>query len=214
MATVRRLQQLVSFEKVFAPYSGVVTERNTDIGALIDAGSPAASNNAKELYRIASVDKLRVFVPVPEVYAPVIKNGAKAVLTLDEYPGKEFVGTVARNSNAIDMNSRTLNVEVDIDNPDGKLLPGAYVFAHFKIPVTERMLSIPSNTLLFRAEGLRVGVVRDGKVHLQAVIIGRDNGKSVDVASGVSANDQVILNPSDSLAEGEQVQVTNRPAVK
>ncbi|SEG55315.1 RND family efflux transporter, MFP subunit [Bryocella elongata] len=214
MATVRRLQQLVSFEKVYAPYSGVVTERNTDIGDLIDAGSPTTSGAAKELYRIASVDKLRVFVPVPEVYAPVIKNGSKAMLTLDEYPGKEFVGIVARNSNAIDMNSRTLNVEVDIDNPDGKLLPGAYVFAHFKIPQSERMLSIPSNTLLFRSEGLRVGLVRDGKVHLQPVVIGHDNGKNVDVALGVTANDLVILNPSDSLAEGAAVQVSNRPAVK
>lgn len=213
-ANVRRLQQLVSFEKVYAPYSGVVTERNTDIGDLIDAGSPTTSGAAKELYRIASVDKLRVFVPVPEVYAPSIQNGSKATLTLDEYPGKEFVGTVARNSNAIDMNSRTLNVEVDVDNPDGKLLPGAYVFAHFKIPLTERMLSVPSNTLLFRQEGLRVGLVQNGKVHLQPVTIGRDNGKNVDIATGLTANDLVILNPSDSLAEGDQVQVTNRPAVK
>lgn len=213
-ANVRRLQQLVSFERVYAPYSGVVTERNTDIGDLIDAGSPTSSTTAKELFRIASVNKLRVFVPVPEVYAPAIKNGASVALTLDEYPGKEFVGTVARNSNAIDMNSRTLNVEVDVDNPDGKLLPGAYIFAHFKVPMTERMLSIPSNTLLFRSEGLRVGVVRDGKVHLQPVIIGRDNGKTVDIASGISADDLVILNPSDSLTEGELVEVTNRPAVQ
>lgn len=213
-ANVRRLQQLVSFEKVYAPYSGVVTERNTDLGDLIDAGSPSASNTAKELFRIASVDKLRVFVPVPEVYSPSIKNGSKVSLTLDEYPGQDFIGTVARNSNAIDMNSRTLNVEVDIANPDGKLLPGAYVFAHFKIPMTDRMLSVPSNALLFRAEGLRVGLVRDNKVHLQPVVIGRDNGKTVDIATGLTASDLVILNPSDSLTEGAPVEISNKPAVQ
>jgi RND family efflux transporter MFP subunit len=213
-ANVRRLQQLVSFEKVYAPYSGVVTERNTDIGDLIDSGSPTSSSTAKELFRIASVKELRVFVPVPEVYAPAIHNGSTATLTLDEYPGQQFVGTVARNSSAIDMNSRTLNVEVDVDNSDGKLLPGAYVFAHFKVPQTERMLSIPSNTLLFRSEGLRVGLVQDGRVHLQPIVIGRDNGRTVDVATGLNAEDEVILNPSDSLAEGEQVQVSNRPAVQ
>ncbi len=133
-ANVRRLQQLQSFEKVYAPFSGVVTERNTDIGALIDAGSPGTSNSAKELFRIAAIDKLRVFVAVPEVYAPDIRNGDTAALTLDEYPGQKFTGVVARNSSAIDPSSRTLNVEVDVNNSNGKLLPGAYIFVHFKIP--------------------------------------------------------------------------------
>ena len=161
-ANVRRLQQLQSFEQVYAPYAGVVTERNTDIGDLIDAGSATTQFRGKELFRIASVDTLRVFVAVPEVYAPVIKNGDIATLTLDEYPGQIFSGTIARNSNAIDQHPRTLNVEVDVKNSDDKLLPGAYVFVHFKVPHNARMLSSPSNTLLFRAQGLRVGMVRNG----------------------------------------------------
>jgi RND family efflux transporter MFP subunit len=206
-ANVRRLQQLQSFEKVYAPFSGVVTERNTDIGALIDAGSPGTSNSAKELFRIAAINKLRIFVPVPEVYAPDIKNGDTAALSLDEYPGQKFTGVVARNSSAIDPSSRTLNVEVDVNNSDSKLLPGAYVFVHFKIPVQQRMLSVPSNTLLFRRDGMQVATVRDGRVHLQSVSIGQDNGRSVQVSTGVSPNDAIILDPSDSIAEGEQVKV-------
>ena len=213
-ANVRRLQQLQSFEQVYAPYSGVVTERNTDIGSLIDAGSPTTSNNAKELYRIASVATLRVFVAVPEVYAPDIKNGDKATLTLDEYPGQQFIGTITRNSNAIDQASRTLNVEVDIANPDGKLLPGAYVFVHFKIPQGQRLLSIPSNTLLFRAQGLQVAVVRDGHVHLQNVTIGKDDGKSVEIATGITEKDAIILDPADSIAEGQQVNISKNGQVQ
>jgi len=206
-ANVRRLQQLQSFEKVYAPYSGTVTERNVDIGDLIDSGSPGTGSTAKEMFRVASINTLRVFVQVPEIYAPNIKNGDIATLTLDEYPGQIFTGTVARNSSAIDQASRTLNVEVDVNNSDHKLLPGAYVFVHFKIPQTERMLSVPSNTLLFRAQGLQVGIVRNGTVHLQAVTIGKDNGKTVEIASGLTPKDQVILDPSDSLANGQVVQV-------
>jgi RND family efflux transporter MFP subunit len=210
-ANVRRLQQLQSFEKIYAPYSGTVTERNVDIGDLIDAGSPgsdATSNTpGKEMFRVASLNTLRVFVAVPEQYSPNIKNGDTATLTLQEYPGQIFTGKIARNSSAIDSASRTLNVEVDVDNADHKLLPGAYVFVHFKIPQTERMLSIPSNTLLFRAQGLQVGIVRNGIVHLQSVTIGKDDGKTVEIASGLTANDQVILDPSDSLSEGQAVQV-------
>jgi RND family efflux transporter MFP subunit len=211
-AAVRRLEQLQSFEKVYAPYSGVVTQRNTDIGDLIDAGSPTTPGNAKELYRIASVNELRVFVAVPEVYSPDIHNGDTATLTLDEYPGQTFTGTVARNSNAIDSSSRTLNVEVDVDNKDGKLLPGAYVFVHFKIPVQSQLLSVPSNALIFRSEGMQVAIVRDGKVHLQHVAIAKDNGKSVEIANGLGANDAIILNPSDSIAEGQQVDVSSSGA--
>jgi len=206
-ANVRRLEQLQSFEKIYAPYSGVVTVRNVDIGDLINAGSSATSSTAKELFRIATVQQLRVFVSVPEIYAPNVRNGDIATLTLDEYPGKNFIGTVTRNSNAIDPASRTLNVEVDVNNSDGKLLPGAYVFVHFKIPAQGRQLSLPSNTLLFRSEGMQVGIVRDGKVHLQHVTIGKDNGRSVDIATGVTTGDAVILDPSDSLAEGQQVQI-------
>jgi RND family efflux transporter MFP subunit len=210
-ANVRRLQQLQSFEKIYAPYSGTVTERNVDIGDLINAGSPGSDatspSSGKELFRIASLNTLRIFVAVPEEYSPNIKNGDTATLTLQEYPGQVFTGKIARNSNAIDPASRTLNVEVDVDNADHKLLPGAYVFVHFKIPQTERMLSIPSNTLLFRAQGLQVGIVRHGIVHLQAVTIGKDDGKTVEIASGLSPDDQVILDPSDSLSNGESVQI-------
>jgi RND family efflux transporter MFP subunit len=208
-ASVRRLEQLQSFEKIYAPYSGIVTQRNTDIGDLINSGSSASSNTAKELFHIASVNELRVFVAVPEVYAPEIHNGDTATLTLDEYPGQTFTGTVARNSGAIDSGSRTLNVEVDVDNHAGKLLPGAYAFVHFKLPMASRELSVPSNTLIFRSEGLQVGIVRDGHVHLQRITIGKDNGKSVEVSTGLTSNDQIILDPSDSLTEGEAVQIAS-----
>jgi RND family efflux transporter MFP subunit len=207
-ANVRRLEQLQSFEKIYAPYTGIVTQRNTDIGDLINSGSSTTNNTAKELFHIASVNELRVFVAIPEVYAPDIHNGDIATLTLDEYPGQSFTGTVARNSGAIDSSSRTLNVEVDVNNRDGKLLPGAYVFVHFKIPVQSRMLSIPSNVLIFRAQGLQVATVRDGHVHLQHVTIGKDNGNSVEIATGISANDNLILDPSDSIAEGQSVNIS------
>jgi RND family efflux transporter MFP subunit len=213
-ANVRRLQQLQSFEKIYAPYSGIVTQRNTDIGDLINAGSSTTSNTSKELFHIASVNELRVFVAVPEVYSPDIHNGDTATLTLDEYPGQSFTGIVTRNSGSIDPGSRTLNVEVDVDNRAGKLLPGAYVFVHFKVPQQSRQLSIPSNTLLFRSQGLQVGIVRNGHVHLQHVTIGKDNGKSVEIATGLSASDPIILDPADSLAEGEAVQIASTSAVK
>jgi RND family efflux transporter MFP subunit len=213
-ANVRRLAQLQSFEQIYAPYSGIVTQRNTDIGDLINSGSSTTNNTSKELFHIASVDELRVFVAVPEVYAPDVHNGDTATLTLDEYPDRIFTGIVARNSGSIDSGSRTLNVEVDVNNRDGKLLPGAYAFVHFKIPQQIRQFSIPSNTLIFRAEGLQVGIVRNGRVHLQTITIGKDNGKSVDIATGLSPDDKVILDPSDSLSEGQAVQIANQPAVK
>lgn len=211
-ANVRRLQQLQSFERIYAPFSGVVTARNTDLGALISAGSGSAQ--PRDLFRIASTNQLRVFVAVPETYAPNIHNGDSAVLTLDEYPGQQFVGNVARNSNAIDAASRTLNVEVDVNNREGKLLPGAYAFVHFKFPQEVRMLSVPANTILFRAEGLRVGLVRDGKVHLQPITIGKDNGSTLEIATGVSRSDQLVLDPSDSISEGQPVHIAQaaRPA--
>jgi RND family efflux transporter MFP subunit len=198
MANVRRLEQLQSFEKVYAPFDGIVTARNTDVGRLISAGQ---NTTPQELFHLAAIDKIRVYA--------AIKVGGKATLTLDEYPGKSFEGTIARNSNAIDQASRTLNVEVDVDNPKGELLPGAYVFVHIKVPEHVANLMVPSNTLLFRSEGLRVGIVRDGRVQLVPVKIGRDAGASVEIASGLSANDAVILDPSDSLTSGQEVQIAN-----
>jgi RND family efflux transporter MFP subunit len=204
MANVRRLEQLQSFEKLYAPFDGIVTARNIDIGALIQAGE---NTTPKELFHLAAIGKIRVFVAVPEAYSAAIKDGGKAALTLDEYPGRQFVGSIARNSNAIDQTTRTLNVEVDIDNPKSELLPGAYVFVHFKVPEHAASLMIPSNTLLFRAEGLRVGVVRNDRVQLVPVTIGKDEGANVEIASGLTKSDAVILNPSDSLVSGQKVEV-------
>jgi RND family efflux transporter MFP subunit len=207
LANVRRLQQLQSFEKVYAPFDGIVTARNTDIGRLISAGQ---NTTPQELFHLAAIGKLRVYVAVPEAYSAAIKVGSKATLTLDEFPGKAFEGTIARNSNAIDQSTRTLNVEVDVENPKGELLPGAYVFVHFKVPEHATGLMLPSNTLLFRSEGLRVGVVRNGRVQMVPVKISKDAGATVEIASGLTPNDPVILDPSDSLANGQEVQIASR----
>ena len=204
MAGVRRLEQLKSFENVYAPFDGVVTARNTDIGRLISAGQ---NTTTQELFHLASIGKLRVFVSVPEAYAAAIRDGAKAMLTLDEYPGRTFEGTIARNANSIDPATRTLNVEVDVSNPKAELLPGAYVFVHFKVPEYAASLMIPSNALLFRAQGLQVGVVREGRVQLVPVRIGKDAGAHVEIASGLTKDDAVILDPSDSLANGQRVEI-------
>jgi RND family efflux transporter MFP subunit len=203
-ANVRRLQQLQSFEKVYAPFDGVVTARSTDIGALIDAGSSA---QGKELFHMAAISILRVFVPIPEVYSNAAQPGATATLTLDEYPGRVFRGKLARNSSAIDPASRTLLVEVDVDNPAGLLLPGAYVSVHLKLPSAVRSVTIPANTLLFRREGLRVGVVRGSSADLVPVTIGRDYGAKVEIVSGLRASDSIIVDPSDSLENGAPVRL-------
>ena len=207
-AAVRRLEQLQSFERIYAPFDGIVTARNTDIGALIDAGSGSAQ--PRDLFRLASTGLIRVFVPVPEAYAPDIADGGKAYLTLDEFPNKRFEGTITRNSSAIDPLSRTLNVEVDVPNAQGQVLPGAYVFVHFTTPVHADTVSIPANTLLFRAHGLQVGVVHNNHVHLLPVAIAHDSGATVEIRSGLSPSDRVILDPSDSLAEGQEVHITEK----
>jgi len=206
-ANVRRLEQLQSFENVYAPFDGIVTARKTDIGALIAAGQ---NTTPQELFHMAAIGAIRVYVSVPEAYSAAIRDGATATLTLDEYPGQFFEGRIARNSNQIDQATRTLNVEVDVDNPKGQLLPGAYVFVHFKVPDHVASLSLPSNTLLFRSEGLRVGVVRDGRAVLVPVTIAHDGGATVEISSGVQASDNVILDPSDSLASGQQVHVAEQ----
>jgi len=208
-ANVHRLEELQSFEKVYAPFDGVITARSTDIGQLIDAGA-ASPTGAKELFHMAAINRLRVFVPVPEVYSRAAKTGASVTLTLDEYPGQSFVGTLVRNSNSIDASSRTLLVEVDVDNSRGLLLPGAYVFVHLKLPGQIQSVIVPANTLLFRAEGLRIGVVRDNKAELVPVSIGRDYGNTVEIVSGVTTEDLVIADPPDSLTSGTQVRVTER----
>jgi len=203
-ANVERLEQLQAFERVTAPFDGVVTARNTDIGALVQAGD---NSGPKELFHIAAIQTLRVYVAVPEIYAVLVKTGEQAKLKLDALPGETLTGTIVRNADAIDATSRTLNVEVDVDNPTGRLLPGAYAFVHLRVPPHPGSVTVPSNALLFRAEGLRVGVVRNGHVELTPISIGQDYGSTVEVISGLSARDTVIVNPSDSLANGAAVQV-------
>jgi RND family efflux transporter MFP subunit len=204
-ANVMRLEQLQAFEKIYAPFDGVITTRNVDIGALIQAGD---SNSPRaELFHMASTDKLRLFVPVPEVYANQVRTGSHITVTSDAIPDARFTGTIVRNSDAIDISSRTLNVEVDVVNTDHKLLPGQYAFIHLPIPPSTSSMTLPSGALLFRGEGLRVGVVRDGRVQLVPVEIGHDYGAKVEITSGLGPHDQVILNPPDSLADGERVNV-------
>jgi RND family efflux transporter MFP subunit len=208
-ANLRRLQQLQSFEKIYAPFDGVITARNTDIGDLIQAGE---NTTPQELFHLSAINRLRVFVPVPEVYQNVLKSVRTVSISSDAYPKERFTGTIARSSDAIDPLSRTLRVEVDIENPKALLLPGAYVFVHLPLPADVASLTIPSNALLFREEGLRVGVVRDGRVQLVAISIGHDYGDTVEVTAGLTRTDQVVLNPSDSLVSGTRVEIDSRVA--
>jgi multidrug efflux pump subunit AcrA (membrane-fusion protein) len=218
-ANVRRLEAMVSFEKVYAPFDGVITVRNTDTGWLINAGagSPTAAlfplaqsagSPTAELFRLAQTSTLRIFVAVPEVYSRAARVGSVATLTLDEFPSETFRGKVTRTSESIDMASRTLNTEIDVDNPTGQLLPGAYVHVHLRLPTQSRSVIIPASTLLFRSEGLRVGVVRNGHAELTPITIGVDYGESVQVTSGLTLKDQVIKSPSDSLISGTPVRIT------
>ncbi len=214
-AQVRRLQQLQSFEKIYAPFSGIVTARNTDVGDLIVAGQEGSGSgqNQRELFHLAAIDRVRVFVSVPEADSASIQDGARVTLTSDAYPGRIFDGVIARNANAVDPSTRTLNVEVDVPNPQADLLPGAYVFVHFKLPIRGNSVTIPSNTLIFRAQGLRVGVVRrqNGKdvVDLVPVTISHDGGALVEISSGITSSDAIVTDPSDSLTTGQQVNVRN-----
>jgi len=206
-SAVQRLEDLQRYEKVTAPFDGVITARNTDVGALIDAtGSPAG----KELFHLAATSRLRVFVNVPEVYARAARAGAHAALQLTEFPGRSFNGTIVRNSNAIDSASRTLLVEVEVANESGEVLPGAYVLVHLKLPGKgTHGLTVPVGAMLFRSEGLRVGVVRDGVATLVPIAVARDYGNEVEVVSGLKAQDEVIANPSDSLTSGQRVRIAD-----
>jgi RND family efflux transporter MFP subunit len=204
-ANVRRLEQLESFKHIYAPFDGVITRRNIDIGALITAGSTAQT---KELFDLAQVDPLRVYVSVPQMDATSIRKGMPAHIELREYPGQRFDGNVVRTADAIDPATRTMLTEVDVPNHKGLLLPGAYAQLHFSVPIHATHMSIPINALLFRPEGPRVAVVGpDQKVHLAAIIIGRDFGNKIEVLGGLNASDQIVVNPADSLEEGQQVQV-------
>jgi RND family efflux transporter MFP subunit len=197
--------KLVGFEKIYAPFDGIVTMRNTDNGWLIAAG---LNTPGQELFQIGQISTLRVFVAVPEVYSRAARVRSKATLTLDEYPDQTFQGTVTRTSSSIDIPSRTLNTEVDIDNSKGLLLPGAYVRVHLALPAQIHSVIIPSSTLLFRTQGLQVGVVRNNVAQLVPVSIGTDYGETVQITSGLSTSDDVIENPYDSLVSGTPVRIS------
>lgn len=209
-ADVARLERLQSYEKVYAPFDGIVTARNIDIGALINAGANAPS---RELFHMSATDKLRVYVSVPEGNSRAAQIGSSAAVTVDEFPSETFNGTLVRTANAIDQTTRTLLVEVDVDNSAGKLLPGAYAFVHLKLPRQIRSVTVPANTLLFRREGLQVALVKNGITTLVPVRIGRDYGDKVEVVSGLLPSDLVILDPSDSLISGTTVRVTDSAPV-
>jgi RND family efflux transporter MFP subunit len=204
-AAVDQYTALVSFEKVYAPFDGVITARNTDIGDLINSGSNA---NAKtDLFNIAQPGTLRVYVNVPEEYSRGTKVGMTADLTLAEFPGRKFQGKLVRTADAINMTTRTLLIEIDVDNPTGTLLTGSYAEVHLAVPTQASTFLLPVNTLIFRSEGLQVGVVRDGKVVLSSVTPGHDFGNQIEIVSGLKPDDKVIINPPDSIVTGQQVQI-------
>jgi RND family efflux transporter MFP subunit len=206
-ANVKRLEEMQSWERIYAPFDGVITARNIDLGSLINAGS---NGSGKELFHIAAIQEMRVYVQVPQAFSHAARPGTPAELALAELPGRRFRGRIARTSNAIDPASRTLMVEVDVENPDGALLPGAYVQVHLKLRAADRTLTVPVNALLFRSEGIGVAAVRDGRIVLLPITIGHDYGDDVEITSGVSAADQLIVNPPDSIVAGQAVQIAGR----
>lgn len=208
-ANVARLEQLVAYEKVYAPFDGVITARNVDVGALVDADANTAG---KELFHLASNSTLRVYVNVPEIYSRAARPGVTSYLTLNEFPDRRFHGTIVRDAGSIDLNSRTLLVEVDVKNPGGQLLPGSYVSVHLKLPSKVEAVTIPANALLFRAQGLQIAVVRNGHAQLVPVILGHDFGDEVEIISGLQKNDDVVVNPSDSIVNGQPVRIGHSTA--
>jgi RND family efflux transporter MFP subunit len=204
-ANVRRLEELESFKRVYAPFSGVITRRNVDTGTLINAGNGGTS---QQLFFLAQTDPIRVYLSVPEQFAPSIRAGIGAYLELTQYPGQRFEGKVVRTSEAIDTGTRTLLTEVDVPNHNSALLPGGYAQVHLQVKVTGARLAVPVNALLFRAEGLRAVVVDSNhRAHLKPLTIGRDYGTTLEVLQGLEANDWMVLNPADSLDDGQEVRV-------
>jgi RND family efflux transporter MFP subunit len=203
-ANVERLRQRQSFERVYAPFDGVITARNIDTGQLIDPGA------GKELFRLQAIGTLRVYTNLPQAYSGNVKVGAKIDLSFAEHAGKLYQGTLVRTSDALDPVSRTLLVEIDVNNSAGELLPGSLAQVHFKAPTATATSIVPAAALIFRKEGMRVATVVNGSVaHLVPVVIGEDDGANVQIVSGLSAADQVIQDPPDSLIEGEKVQVVS-----
>jgi RND family efflux transporter MFP subunit len=209
-ANVQRLRELTSFQKIVAPFDGVVTARNTDIGQLIAAGS----NTGPELFRVADMRKLRLYVRVPQTYAALMKPGLTADLVFPDRPGKVYTAKLDSTSSAIEQSTRTLLAQLSVENKNNELLPGAYSEVHFKLPVgaTSDSYKVPANVLLFRGDGMHVATVGDnGQVVLKAVTIGRDYGSDIEIVQGLSADDKVILSPPDSLMEGVNVHVAPPP---
>src|SRR5258708_30502573 len=205
-ANVDRLKQLVSFEKVYAPFDGVVTIRNTDVGQLIDSG--AAGGQARSLFQMAAINKLRVFVSVPQIYSQAATPGLTADLTFAEFPGRRFKGKLVRTSRSIDPTARTLNVEVDVDNSTGELLPGAYTEVHLKLKEGIPTMTIPVSALLFRQEGLRVAVAKsDNTAELEPVTLGREFGDFAEITTGLTGRERIISNPPDSIIDGERLNI-------
>src|SRR5882672_3339593 len=204
-ANVKQLQALQSFEKIYAPFDGIVTARNTDIGDLINSGS--SSSVKTDLFHIAQPGKLRVYVNVPEEYSQGIKTGMTADLSLAEFPGRKFQGKLVRTAEAINVTTRTLLVEIDVSNPAGTLLTGSYAEVHLAVPTHASTLLLPVNTLIFRTEGLRVATVKNAKVAFADVTPGHDFGTQIEIVSGLKPDDQVIVNPPDSVVSGQAVQI-------
>ena len=206
-SNVKRLQEMQSFEKIYAPFDGLITARNTDIGALIDSGS--SGGTARELFHIAAVNQLRVYVNVPQIYSAHIRSGLRADLILNEFPGRKFEGTVVRNSGAIDSATRTLLAEIDVNNPTGELKPGSYVEVHLKLPTSVSTFTLPVNATIFKSAGMQVATVKNGKtIALVPITPGRDFGAEIEVLAGLNAGDSVVVNPPDSLIDGQEVQVS------
>jgi RND family efflux transporter MFP subunit len=204
-ANVRQIQALQSFEKIYAPFNGVITARNIDIGDLINSGSSGGVKT--DLFHISQPGTLRVYVNVPEEYSQGVRAGMTADLTLAEFPGRKFQGKLVRTADAINMTTRTLLIEIDVDNPTGTLLTGSYAEVHLAVPAQASTYLLPVNTLIFRSEGLRVGIVKDGKVVLSAVTPGHDFGNEIEIFAGLKADDQVIINPPDSIVSGQSVEI-------
>jgi RND family efflux transporter MFP subunit len=207
-ANVARLEELESFKRIVAPFDGIVTARNTDIGALIAAGQ----TSGVALFRVADTRKLRIYIDVPEPYAPKTQPGIEVELRFNEHPGKDFPATLVRTARALDPNVRTLRVELQVDNSKGELFPGAYAEAHFRIPGSATSYRVPATALIFRSQGLQIATVGpDNQAHLKSVVQGRDFGTSVEILSGVGKDDQVVINPPDSLADGGTVKIAPPP---
>jgi len=204
VANVKRLEETQAFQKIYAPFDGVITARNIDIGDLINAGS---NGPGKELFHMAAVKKMRVYVQVPQMNSRAAAPGVPAEVALPEMPGRRFAGRVVRTSDSMDPASRTLRVEVDVDNPTGVLMPGELVQVHIQLPAPLHSVTVPVNALLFRAEGMSAAAVRDGHVVILPVVIGHDYGDSLEVTSGLGADEEILVNPPDSIANGQKVQV-------